>query len=258
MTDSFRLVRWLGPRWVLWRAFYALRKKSGLMKRGFPTPEFADLSLADVVCPGTPTEPVAYRSFREASASRFFFPLGRPPDADSLGRVMQDDGREQTLKTADDYCAGRFLFYSRHLHDLGQPVNWLLNPFTGAQHEVDTHWVDYTTFSASMGDIKDVWESSRFACAFWLGRAYALTGDEKYAEAFWGHFESWCAQNPPNRGPNWKCGQETALRSMAWCFALYAMWGADASTPERVTALVTVLAFQGERIVRNIGYAVSQ
>ncbi|MCP4589552.1 MAG: hypothetical protein GY842_02285, partial [bacterium] len=118
--------------------------------------------------------------------------------------------------------------------------------------------VDYTTFSASMGDIKDVWESSRFACAFWLGRAYALTSDEKYAEAFWSHIESWCAQNPPNRGPNWKCGQETALRSMAWCFAMYAMWGAHASTPERVTALVTVLAFQGERIVRNIGYAVSQ
>jgi hypothetical protein len=258
VRHKLELVRHFGPRWVLWRAGYALRKKSGCMKRQFPAISYTDVSLSDVVLEGTPAEAGAYRAFRERSPGRFFFELGRLPAAAALQQVMLPSGREHTIAVADDYCRGRFLYYNRHTFDLGKPVNWLLNPFTGAQHNARTHWCDYATFSPAVGDIKDAWEASRFACAFWLVRAYALTGDEKYATAFWEHFESWCAQNPPHMGPNWKCGQETALRSMAWCFGLYAFWNAAATTPERVTALVKMLALQGERIARNINYAVSQ
>lgn len=258
VKDGVQLVRSFGPKWVLWRIGYALRKKSGLLKRRFPTVGFGDVRLADLVRDGTPTAADDYRVFREGGTGRFFFEPGRLPTADELKKVVSPAGAERTRAVADDYCRGRFLFYSRHVHDLGQPVNWLLNPFSGAVHGTRTHWCDYSTFSAEAGDIKDVWEPSRFACAFWLTRAYALTGDEKYPEAFWTLFESWCAQNPYNMGPNWKCGQETALRSMAWCFALYAFWNAPATTADRVVAMVKVLALQATRIADNIGYAVSQ
>ncbi|HVP10070.1 MAG TPA: alginate lyase family protein, partial [Phycisphaerae bacterium] len=141
---------------------------------------------------------------------------------------------------------------------LGWPPDWLLNPLTGGRRDAHRHWCDTPTFSPVFGDIKDVWEPSRFGCAYWLGRAYALTGDEKYAEAFWSLFESWCRQNPPNMGPNWKCGQETAFRTMAWCFALHAFWNSPATHGNRVIDMVRMIAVQAGRIAGNIAYAVSQ
>lgn len=214
--------------------------------------------LSDLACEGTPAIPEAYRAFRGATAPRFFFAPGCLPDAAPLSRIVGPDGKERTIAIADDYARGRFLYYSRHVFNLGRPVNWLLNPFTGGRHHARTHWCDYPTFSAKLGDIKDVWEPSRFACAFWLVRAYALTQDERYPETFWEFFESWAEQNPPNMGPNWKCGQETALRTMAWCFALYGLWNARATTPDRIVALVKLIAIQADRIAGNISYAVSQ
>jgi hypothetical protein len=252
------LVRAFGARWSLWRVGYALRKQSGLLKRRFPAAAFAEVELCDVVRDGTPTIAEGYRAFHEANATRFFFEPGRVPSRGTLTRTIPKAGQELAVAVADGYCRGRFLYYSGHTHDLGQPVNWLVNPFTGFEHEARTHWCDYPTFCAAAGDIKDVWEPSRFACVFWLVRAYALTGDNKYPEAFWELFESWCTQNPPNLGPNWKCGQETALRTMAWCFALYGFWNTPATTAQRTSALVTAMALQAERIVKNIGYAIAQ
>lgn len=269
------MVRRLGLRWVLYRAGYALRMKSGLLKRRFPRIDAERLPWSDLVLPGKPVEPERYVAFREASPTRFFFKAGHLPDAAVLTGLAAEAGRQRTLEIADNYGRGRFLYYSHHVFDLGWPPNWLLNPFTGGQHESHTHWCDYPTFSpavapassrcghgmearATLGDIKDVWEPSRFACAYWLVRAYALTSDEKYPAAFWELFESWRAQNPPNLGPNWKCGQETALRTMAWCFALYGFWGAEATTPSRVVDLVKMIAIQAARIAGNISFAVSQ
>jgi asparagine synthase (glutamine-hydrolysing) len=252
------MVRRLGGGWGLFRAGYALRQKFGCLKRRFPPIHLESIRLGDLVCRGTPTAPGEFRSFRESSPARFFFTPGVLPDPTTLAGVMGEFGVERTLAVADDYCRGRFLYYSRHALDLGWPPDWLLNPFTGGRHEARTHWCDYQTFPPALGDIKDVWEPSRFACAYWLVRAYALTSDAKYPRAFWEMFESWRRQNPPNLGPNWKCGQETALRTMAWCFALFAFWKSPATTAERIADLAAAVALQAERIAGNIGYAVSQ
>jgi asparagine synthase (glutamine-hydrolysing) len=254
---GLEMVQKLGLRWVLWRTWYAFRLRSGLLKRRFPPVDPKRVRLSDLVSTGTPTDPHQYRAFRESSPALFFFPPGKRPLA-TLIDVAGPEGKRRTVSVADDYCRGRFLYYSRHVHDLGRPPDWLLNPFSGGRHDVRRHWCDTPTFSPALGDIKDVWEPSRFACAFWLVRAYALTGDEKYPAAFWDLFESWCEQNPPNMGPNWKCGQETALRTMAWCFALFGFWNSPATRPDRVVDMVKMIAIQADRIAANIAYAVSQ
>lgn len=258
LTRQAELLRRFGLRWVLFRAAYALRMKSGLLKRRFPRVDVEQIPLSDLVLPGTPTEPQAYVAFREAASPRFLFDLGKPPDAGELTRIATEAGRRRTLDVADDYCRGRFLYYSRHVHDLGWPPDWMLNPFTGGGHDSTRHWCDTPTFSPTLGDIKDVWEPSRFACAYWFVRAHAMTGDEKYPAAFWELFESWRRANPPNMGPNWKCGQETALRTMAWCFALCGFWRAKATTPGRVVDMAKMIAVQADRIAGNIAYAISQ
>lgn len=253
-----RLVTHLGAGWVLYRGGMALRKRSGALRRRFETPAWDAISLRELCHDGVPSESAEYSRFRALSPARFFLPIGEPVSSDALRRVVGEAGVYRTISVADDYSAGKFLYYSKHVHDLGWPVNWLRNPSTGGQHENKTHWCDYPTFSPELGDIKDVWEPSRFACAFWLVRAYAMTGDDKYAVAFWELFESWCRQNPPNRGPNWKCGQETAIRVFGWCFALYGFWRSPATTPSRVAAIVKAIAFSAERIEGHIEYAISQ
>jgi asparagine synthase (glutamine-hydrolysing) len=252
------LLRRFGLRWVLYRAGYAFRIKTGLLKRRFPRIDLERTRLDDLVLSGTPTDPQAYVAFRETLPARFFFDAGKLPASAELSSLATQAGRRRTLEIADDYCRGRFLYYSRHVHDLGWPPDWLLNPLTGGRYDAARHWCDTPTFSPAQGDIKDVWEPSRFACAYYLVRAFAMTGDEKYPAAFWELFDSWRQTNPPNMGPNWKCGQETALRTMAWCFALYGFWRAKATTPRRVADIAKLIAVQADRIAGNIDYAISQ
>jgi hypothetical protein len=196
-------VRRLGLGWVAWRGWYELRRRGGLYKRRFPAPAWGDVTLASLLSPGGPADPDGYRALRERSAAKFFFAAGALPGAATLMAVMGDEGRRHTIAVADDACIGRLCFFSRRVFEMGRPVDWRRNPFLNVRLDSDAHWCDWTAFSPEQGDIKDVWEPSRFSCAFWLARAYALTGDEKYPRAFWEHFESWRQQNPPNRGPNW-------------------------------------------------------
>jgi asparagine synthase (glutamine-hydrolysing) len=134
------------------------------------------------------------------------------------------------------------------------PPNWHCNPLTGQSVPADRHWTQISDFDT--GDIKYIWEASRFSIVYTLVRAFAATHDPKYALAFWELVENWAKHNPPQRGPNWKCGQEASFRVMAWCFGLYAF--IDHTTPERVAQFVAMIAAHGERIERNIDYARSQ
>lgn len=257
-SRSIEAVRWLGLRWTLWRVGYALRSRLGLRKRRFPCCEPDGMGLGPFLVDGVPKSDEAFKTHHAKARGRFFFEPDPLPPAEVLREIATAAGVESTLRTADAFCHGRFLYYSRQTRDLGWPPAWLTHPDTGYRHSARTHWCDYATFAENAGDIKDVWEPSRFACAFWLVRAYALTSDTKYAESFWALFESWCEQNPPNMGPNWLCGQEAALRAMAWCFALHGFWDAEATTPARVAAMAKMLSIHADRIEANIGYAVSQ
>ncbi len=108
------------------------------------------------------------------------------------------------------------------------------------------------------GDIKLVWELSRFTFAYDLVRAYLRTNDARYAETFWRLVEDWRQYNPPNTGANWRCGQETSFRVMAWCFGLHGFLNAEATTPERVAMLAGMIAVAGRRIEANLSYGLSQ
>ena len=71
-----------------------------------------------------------------------------------------------------------------------------------------------------VGDSKHVWEPNRFAWALWLGVAYRITSDRKYAEAFAELAEDWFAQNPYPIGINYCSALEIALRNYAWLWSL--------------------------------------
>ena len=87
--------------------------------------------------------------------------------------------------------AGAWRYFGRAAVQGTFPPDWHANVYTGQQAPADRHWSRVGEFA--FGDIKAIWEPSRFRAAFVLVRAWWRTGDERYAEAFWTLFESWRA-----------------------------------------------------------------
>ena len=117
------------------------------------------------------------------------------------------------LTEADALLTGRANYFSIHAHNVGCPPNWFLNPFRNNQHPQPTaHWSDIADFDADAGDIKVVWEMSRFGWSTILARAWRISGDKRYRVALQDWIQDWWRSNPPNTGPNWMCGQETSIR----------------------------------------------
>lgn len=122
------------------------------------------------------------------------------------------------------------------------------------------HWSSYERGSIPprYEDIKDIWEPARFNWAITLGKAYYLSGAEKYAEAFWQYFEEFTRSNPVNQGLNWTSAQEVALRLIALTVSAHLVKASPNSTAERLNTLSISIADHANRIPPTICYAIAQ
>jgi hypothetical protein len=117
------------------------------------------------------------------------------------------------LAQADELLRGRASYFSAHVHDVGNPPDWFLNPFQDTRHPHPArHWSKITDFDTEAGDIKIFWELSRFTWAPVFARAWQVSGDPRYLSALRLWIQDWWQRNPPNTGPNWMCGQEASIR----------------------------------------------
>jgi hypothetical protein len=254
------VLRQEGMGYVLFRLYLYLVHRLGILERKFPRKNWEEVQLGHVLKPGAPAEAESYLQYRRAHASHFFYaPADQSEYGPILAQILGPAGLEALKREAENIGQGRLTYFSRKEApgELGMPPNWFLNPFTG---ETCLHGVHWSRIPNTWGDtdIKFIWEPSRFASAYTLSRAYWATGDEVHAETFWQLVESWREANPPNTGPNWKCGQESSLKIMAWCFGLYATLNSAAATPERVARLAIMIEQLAQRIDGFTDYARSQ
>ena len=250
-----QLLRYLGPQWLMYRAWHAMRLKSGLVRFQLPATTWEEQPLARFLADRSLADPQRYADYRQNSAPRFFFD---PQDRTAFQTVFEkwDASEGSPLSAADDIGRGYISFFSHERINVGFPPRWHSDPIHEKEFPEHRHWSQISDFGA--GDIKLVWETNRFAFVFPLVRAFWRTGNEQYAEHFWQLIESWREANPPETGVNWKCGQEISLRVMAWCFGLYGFGASVTSTPTRLAMLAQMIAVSGLRIESNIGYALSQ
>jgi asparagine synthase (glutamine-hydrolysing) len=258
VPQRVRTVGWLlraqGPGWLAFRARHHLSRRSGLLRLRLPAAPWGAHPLAAALADPCLARPDDYLAYRRGAAPAFFFEPGDRPGPAAVSRW--DERGARPLAEAEELRAGVFRYFGRTPLAVGDPPPWHTNPWSGRSLPADRHWTGIGDFDD--GDIKAVWEPSRFGFAYALVRAYARTGDEAHPETFWRLLESWRAANPPQLGPNWKCGQEVGLRVMAWCFALVGFLRARATTPERGAGLAQMVAVSGQRIERNLAYALSQ
>ena len=227
LRQALQLASHLGPGWCVFRVRHALRMRLGLLKRATPA--------------------LPWTAFANEYAE------GRFPKRGKRAPLPDDP---DVLAEASDIMAGRFRLYSVHTRECGFPPAWNTDAFTGRILSADRHWTTIPDFGG--GDIKDVWELSRFPWVFPLVRAHGRDGREAYPETFWRLFEDWLAANSPNLGPQWKCGQEATFRLMAATFGRHAFSECASTTPARLAAWRAFVLATGRRIEPNLAYALSQ
>ncbi|MEW6716590.1 MAG: alginate lyase family protein [Chloroflexota bacterium] len=179
-----------------------------------------------------------------------------PPCVEELKRVLGEHINEIMVE-ADEIVAGKVRFFG------GPAVELQLAPAQPL-----CHWTDYErgktplsnsrTPDSQHTDIKFTWEPARFGWVYTLGRAYLLSGEDRYPETFWRYFETFLEANPTNQGPNWISGQEVALRILAFVFAAQVFCGSPSSPPEHILRLGRAIAAHANRIPPTLIYARAQ
>jgi hypothetical protein len=108
-----------------------------------------------------------------------------------LGKVFSPRTNSFFIGKADKIVDNRHDLLGYQNLDFGNPVDWHFEPVTET-HSPVKHWKQFDEGdSRETGDKKIIWELNRHNHFFVLGLAYRLTGEERYAECFAQHLDSW-------------------------------------------------------------------
>lgn len=132
--------------------------------------------------------------------------------------------------------------------------DWHRSVYTGStMRGVQREWWEIPDFDPEVGDIKGVWENSRFGWLVALAQ-HARCGDPAALDTLENWLADWCSHNAPYKGPNWKCGQEASIRVMHMATAALLLDQIEDCAP----ALLDLLETHLERIAPTISYAIAQ
>lgn len=145
------------------------------------------------------------------------------------------------------------LFGFHAIEDTGQPPNWLANPLNGQKFpNADRPFYAIADFDPAVGDIKQLWELSRFQWILRFAKSAQKNPNEITRLNEW--IMDWAAANPAYQGPNWKCGQEASLR------VLHLMTGAHIlnQIEDPLPGLLRLVHIHLKRIAPTVSYAMAQ
>jgi hypothetical protein len=187
--------------------------------------------------------------FRKRTSPRFFAAFEDPEaTVTQLRPRVCAKSRETLIERARRITKGRFDLLELRNLDFGDPINWHLEPVSGAAAP-RVHWskIDYLD-AQLVGDKKIIWELNRHQHLLTLGRAYWQTGDEQYAQTFASHIYDWVRSNPPKVGINWASSLEVAFRSISWLWALYFFRDSPHLTPDLFLLMLKFLYLHGRHL----------
>ncbi len=223
----------MGWRYTAYRVRYEVLRRGGLLKRKFP------------VSP-------AYQQYLtlegwKASTAKFFF-----KDKESL--TIPREPQPILKENFNNIQEGKLLLFNSVLTDLGQNYDWVTNSDTGFRYDINKHWTEIADYSKEAGDIKYVWEKSRFSYLYDIIR-YDYHFNEDCAAFVFGEISSWIDANPINCGPNYRCSQEMSLRVLNWTFALHYYRNSPELTDEVFNKMQYVIYWHLHHIYNNINFS---
>lgn len=230
LTLFWNIARQMGWRYVLFRAGYWLQAKTGVLKVRFPikTTRQSFVSIGE------------WRTYKTA----FLF------DPEKLS-LRKNTGLTDLKWRVGQIKAGRFRYFSEQWFEV---PDWHTNPLTEFVYPKKRHWSEVNDFSLREGDIKYVWEKSRFTFLYDLIR-YDLHFSEDQSATVFALIADWIDHNPVNCGPNWKCSQEISLRVLNWTFALHYYRGSPALSQQLLDQILCSIFDQMRHVAANIRFS---
>lgn len=232
-SKALQVLKNMGPKYVLYRLKHELDKRSGVLVSRFPTNPLQKqfISLED------------WRN----NTPPFFF--------ESREAIRVKKRHFTKLKTAAcKILQGELFFFSSSWKDLGKDYDWITNPESGYRYDVSKHWSKINDYSKKAGDIKYVWEKSRFTFFQTIIR-YDHHYDKDHSEWIFQQMDDWIKGNPLNQGPNYRCSQEISLRIFNWCFALYFYKNSKSLDGERWQAYLNIIYWQLHHVFKHINFS---
>lgn len=220
----------MGWKYFSFRILYELKRKSGLLKRFYPTDPKS-------------TAYIDLKQWKDLPVNFFF----NAKESLSIEKYENEDLEKGNLLIRK----GELLFFNaqRLKH-----IDWLVNPDSKHQYDIKKHWSEVEDFSVAAGDIKFVWEKSRFSWIYDLIRYDHHYKADSSAYIF-SEIDSWIKANPINQGPNYKCSQEISLRILNWMFVLHYYKNAPSLTEERFQKILHFIYWQLRHVYSNINFS---
>lgn len=133
------------------------------------------------------------------------------------------------------------------------PIDWHLDFKSGFRWPRGKFYLRYKQVDlANDADVKVPWELSRCHHMLWLGEAYLITRDEKYAKEVVDQLEWWIDENPLMYSINWTCAMDVAIRAVNWMYAINMVGASTALNEEALKRIHRSLFEHGWFISRNL------
>lgn len=223
----------MGLRYTSYRIFHEVEKRFRLLKKKHPInpPKKYFISLENWKKENIPFV------IQEREAIQFIKDTNKSLEIDA-NRILN----------------GEICFFSSDWKKLSSDYDWITNPETNFKYDISKHWSEINDFNPTNGDIKYVWEKSRFSYLLTILR-YDYHFDQDNAAFVFSEIESWIDANPINQGPNWKCSQEISLRLFNWMYVLYFYKNSIELTEKRWEKIQNVMYWSLHHVYNHINFS---
>lgn len=228
-----QILKNMGGRYFLFRASYEMQRKSGLLRFRYPV----NYTLQKFF---------SLEEWKE-KALPFFFDSSKEVSFSSVHINNLASDFHRVVK-------GECCFFSSAWYDLGTDCDWVTNPDTNYKYDVSKHWTEVEDIVQEAGDIKYVWEKSRFSYLYTVIRYDHSTGED-HSQFVFDQIQDWIDKNPLNCGPNYKCSQEISLRVLNWIFALYYYKSSPLLTESCFQKIINSIYWQIKHVYGNINFS---
>ncbi len=202
---------------------------------------------------GRVTAETLWDKFFANGKERFFLAFNDPTASiEVFQNSFGERASSKFIAAAESIVDGRIdLMGLKNLY-VGRDIDWHREPLSSKRSPLK-HWKKFDELDSSeTGNKKIVWELNRHQHFFTLGVAYWLTGEERFADAFVRHLESWMAENPPGLGINWASSLEVSFRAVSWIWAFHFFEKSKCFRPELFNKALKFLYLHGRHIERYL------
>jgi hypothetical protein len=196
----------------------------------------------------------ALRVLRTLAPARFFAGTEDLGSIEALRQRFPGDCAALVRDATDSLLRHDFNLLGYRNLSFGDPIDWHFDPVWGRQSP-HRHWSQIDPLDPEVvGDSKIVWELNRHQWIVQLAQAWALTGDDRYAQGCIDAIDGWLEANPPGTGINWASSLEVAMRLMSWSWTLVLLRDVPWLSGEWLMKVLAAIWVHAEHVRRHLSF----